>query len=157
MKTALTPKQETFCLAYIEIGNASEAYRQAYNAMNMKPETISVKASELIKNGKVAVRINELQTTHRERHNVTVDTITDMLVEDRSLARENGQGGAAVSASMGLAKLLGYLKDKVEHSGSVDLSSSSEWVGLQADILSALTPYPDARQAVLDALEAHDG
>ncbi|SQE31532.1 Terminase small subunit [Mannheimia haemolytica] len=28
--TELTPKQEAFCLAYIETGNASEAYRQAY-------------------------------------------------------------------------------------------------------------------------------
>ena len=28
----LTQKQENFCLAYIETGNASEAYRKAYNA-----------------------------------------------------------------------------------------------------------------------------
>ena len=28
----LTPKQEKFCQKYIEMGNASEAYRQAYNA-----------------------------------------------------------------------------------------------------------------------------
>ena len=26
----LTPKQEAFCRAYVETGNASEAYRQAY-------------------------------------------------------------------------------------------------------------------------------
>lgn len=37
----LTPKQETFCLAYIETGNASEAYRQAYDAENMKPDTVN--------------------------------------------------------------------------------------------------------------------
>ena len=57
---------------------------------------------------------------------------------------------------MGKAKLHGLLKDKVEHSGSVDLSSSAEWAGLQAAILSALTPYPDARKAVLGTLEARD-
>ena len=36
---SLTPKQEAFCLAYMETGNASEAYRRAYDADNMKPAT----------------------------------------------------------------------------------------------------------------------
>lgn len=27
----LTPKQEKFCQLYIELGNASEAYRQSYD------------------------------------------------------------------------------------------------------------------------------
>ena len=37
----LTPKQETCGLAYIETGDASEAYRQAYDAENMKPDTVN--------------------------------------------------------------------------------------------------------------------
>jgi phage terminase small subunit len=41
---ALTVKQENFCLAYMETGNASEAYRRAYNAGKMKPAVINVKA-----------------------------------------------------------------------------------------------------------------
>jgi phage terminase small subunit len=57
---ALTPKQEAFCLAYLKTGNASEAYRQAYNAANMKPETINNKASALIKKGEIGARITEL-------------------------------------------------------------------------------------------------
>lgn len=57
----LTPKQEAFCQAFIETGNASEAYRRAYNAEKMKAETINVKACELLKNGKVAVRVEQLQ------------------------------------------------------------------------------------------------
>lgn len=28
----MTPKQDKFCMLYIELGNASEAYRQSYNA-----------------------------------------------------------------------------------------------------------------------------
>lgn len=40
---ALTQKQEAFALAYFETGNASEAYRRAYNAENMKPESINRK------------------------------------------------------------------------------------------------------------------
>ena len=53
----LTPKQEAFTLKYVECGNASEAYRHAYDVgEDTKLETIHVKASELLSYGKVAVR-----------------------------------------------------------------------------------------------------
>ena len=40
----LSVKQENFCNFYLESGNASEAYRRAYNCLKMKPETINSKA-----------------------------------------------------------------------------------------------------------------
>ena len=43
----LTIKQEKFCNLYIELGNASEAYRQSYNCEKMKPESVNNKAYEL--------------------------------------------------------------------------------------------------------------
>ena len=115
----LTPKQEAFALAYVETGNASEAYRRAYNAGNMKPSVIAVKASELLANGNVAVRVAELQAAHVERHEITVDDILRELEEARALAAggEKPQPAAMVAASMGKAKLLGMLTDKMEHSG----------------------------------------
>lgn len=48
----LTPKQEAFAQRFVETGNASEAYRQAYNAEAMKAETVHRKAKELMDNGK---------------------------------------------------------------------------------------------------------
>lgn len=57
----MTPKQEAFCKAFIETGNASEAYRRAYNAENMAANTINVKASELMASGNISVRIDELK------------------------------------------------------------------------------------------------
>lgn len=75
----LTPKQEAFVRAYIETGNASEAYRRAYDASRMKDTTVHVKASELLADGKVAVRLNELQEIHQKRHEVTVDRIINEL------------------------------------------------------------------------------
>lgn len=110
----LTPKQEAFCLAYIETGNASEAYRRSYDAGKMQPATINVKASQLLADDKIAVRVAELKAAHVERHNVTIDTIREMLVEDRKLARELETPAAAVSATMGLAKLYGLLTDKLD-------------------------------------------
>lgn len=63
----LTPKQEAFCQAFIETGNASEAYRRAYNASRMKSDVITVKASELLSSGNVAVRVAELRHSLAER------------------------------------------------------------------------------------------
>lgn len=116
---ALTPKQEAFALAYVETGNASEAYRRAYNAGKMKAEVIAVKASELLAHGKVSVRVAELQAGHVERHKLTVDDLLRELEEARvaALTAETAQSSAAVAATMGKAKLLGMDKQVIEHSG----------------------------------------
>ena len=127
MADKLTPKQEAFVLAYIETGNASEAYRRAYNAENMSEKVIHNKASDLLKRGDIRVRIEALQKHHQQRHAVTVDSLTNKLIEDRELAHKNEQASAAIAATMGKAKLHGLLKDKIEHSGDVELSSSAEW------------------------------
>lgn len=113
----LTPKQEAFAQAYIETGNASEAYRRAYNASRMKDEVIHVKASELLKHGKVAVRVAELQAAIQKRHEVTVDSLVAELEEARSLALKIEAPAPAVAATMGKGKLLGLIVDKAEHSG----------------------------------------
>lgn len=116
---ALTPKQEAFACAYVETGNASEAYRRAYNAENMKPNVIHVKASELLSDGRVAVRVEELQAMAAERCMVTVESITRELEEARALALQEAQSSAAVAASMGKAKLHGLLTDNVNLKGGV--------------------------------------
>lgn len=110
----LTPKQEAFCLAYIETGNASEAYRSAGYSTNATAKTINEAASRLLADSKIAARVAELKAAHVERHSVTVDTIRDMLLEDRNFARECATPAAAVTASMGLAKLYGLLTDKLD-------------------------------------------
>lgn len=110
----LTPKQERFSLIYVETGNASEAYRQAYNAEEMKPETVHRKASELLADGKITARIAELQADHQARHNITVDDLLDELEEARQMAKDNGNSSAMVTATMGKAKLLGLDKQIID-------------------------------------------
>lgn len=112
---SLTPKQEKFCLAYVETGNASEAYRQAYDAENMKAESIHVNACKLLKGAKVALRVVELQEENRERHNITVGSLTTEYEEAREIAKGEKQGAAMVGATTGKAKLHGMLVDKQEH------------------------------------------
>ena len=123
---ALTPKQESFCLAYLETGNASEAYRRSYNAGGMKPDTINVKASELLSNGKVAVRLAELRAPAIAKAQLTVEDLLAELEEARKLAIDTEAPAPAVSATMGKAKLLGFDKQLVEHSGTIQFSDMTE-------------------------------
>ncbi|MGV7078477.1 terminase small subunit [Testudinibacter sp. P80/BLE/0925] len=125
----LTPKQEKFCQVYIETGNASEAYRQAYNAEKMKTETINSRSKELLKNGPITVRIEELQSGHVKRHNITVDDLLRELEENRqaALTASTPQAAAATSATMGKAKLLGLDKqivDVTSSDGSLNIGKS---------------------------------
>jgi len=57
----LTAKQDAFALKYVECGDASEAYRHAYDAESMKPSTIHSKACLTLKVGKVGARVAELE------------------------------------------------------------------------------------------------
>ncbi|WP_435008001.1 terminase small subunit [Tundrisphaera lichenicola] len=75
MSDKLTPKQEAFCLRYIETGNATEAYRLAYDAGDMKPASISRKAFELLENVKITAYLAELKARQLKRHDVTVDRV----------------------------------------------------------------------------------
>lgn len=71
----LTPKQERFCNAYMETGNASEAYRRAYSCGEMKAETVHRKAKELLDNGKIAARIREIQKRQERKSDITREEI----------------------------------------------------------------------------------
>lgn len=117
---ALTPKQENFCLAYLETGNASEAYRRAYDAENMTTDTISRKAKELLDNGKITARLAELREPILKRHAITVDDLLAELEEARQAAMKAAtpQSAAAVGATMGKAKLLGFDKQIIDHTSS---------------------------------------
>ena len=122
MTDKLTPKQEAFAMVYVETGNASEAYRTAYDVdNNTSNNSISVEASKLKNNPKITLRIEELQELAQERHSITVDSLTDELENARKTAQEAGQASAMVAATMGKAKLHGLLTDKAQIS-SPDVS-----------------------------------
>ena len=68
----LTPKQRKFAEEYVNTGNASEAYRRAYDvAKTTSNEVIAVKASELLKNGNISVRVKDLQKQEAEAFQIT--------------------------------------------------------------------------------------
>ncbi|WP_054904525.1 terminase small subunit [Pseudomonas sp. NBRC 111144] len=116
-KRRFTDKMELFCLAYVETGNASEAYRRSYNTANMADKTAQREGYNLLQNPLVQARIEELRIKVMERHEITVDTLLAELEEARLLGKETGKASAMVTASMGKAKLLGLDKQIVELTG----------------------------------------
>lgn len=78
-------KQEKFAQHYALHDKPSEAYRHAYDTSRMKPNTIYVKASQLLKNGKVQIRIKELREIAskqaEEQFKVDADYLLKRFVE----------------------------------------------------------------------------
>jgi len=77
----LTPKQEKFCNLYVELGNASEAYRQSYSCKRMKTETVHRKAVELMANGKITARVRELQAELKAKSDYKKEDALKSLVD----------------------------------------------------------------------------
>ena len=128
---ALTPKQENFCLAYLETGNASEAYRRAYDIGTMKPESVNRKAKELLDNVKITARLTQLRAPIIAKAQLTVEDLLGELEEARRLAIDTEQPSPAVSATMGKAKLLGLDKlvvDNISSDGSMSPSRAGDAV-----------------------------
>lgn len=57
----LTPKQETFLAEYLKTGNATAAYRKAYDCSKMKDTSVNREAHALLENPKIASRVLTLQ------------------------------------------------------------------------------------------------
>ena len=62
----------------------------------MKPNVVDVKASELLKNGKVAVRVADLQQQAAARNDMSVDNVISGLLQTHQEAREANRHGAAI-------------------------------------------------------------
>lgn len=123
----VTEQQEKFCRVFVETGNASEAYRQAYNAKNMGANTIAARASEMLNKSNITVRLQQLREVHQKRHAITVDTLLEKLNKVYDVAMDTGEGArpaqaaAATGAVMAQAKLLGLDKQLIELSGEVGI------------------------------------
>jgi phage terminase small subunit len=112
------PKREKFTQEYHATGNASEAFRRANpKAKKWKAQSVHVEASKMLAQPEVSQRLKELQQESADKHSVTIESLTIELEAARAMAMTEKQSSAAVSASMGKAKLHGLVVDKAEHTG----------------------------------------
>lgn len=81
MADKLTIKQEKFVQGLFAGLSQREAYKQAYNAGNMKDNTIDRMAYDLANNRKITARLSELTNELKERNMVTVEKVLAELAK----------------------------------------------------------------------------
>lgn len=115
----------------------------AYAEAGFKPHRQN--ASRLMTNDDVRRRVEELQFKAVKKTEITVDSLAQELEEARALALKEKQSSAAVSATMGKAKLFGLGVENRRLSGTVQLITiTAEQLGnLTRDELALLeAAYP---------------
>ena len=115
----LNPKQAAFVKEYLVDRNGKQALIRAGYAAGQSAE---VSASRMIRIPKIKLAIEIGEQKHQERCNVTKETITKMMNEDRDLAIELSQSGPAVTTTMNLAKLHGLITDKAQVEANVGVN-----------------------------------
>ncbi len=113
----LSPKRTRFVSEYLVDKNATQAaIRAGYSA-----KTAHTQGPRLLHNVVVREAVACGEAELADRLAITVEGVAAQLDEDRALALANNQAGAAVSASMGKAKLAGLLVDRQDISGTVSV------------------------------------
>lgn len=107
MADRLTPKQESFCLKYLELGDASKAYREAYGPGKNKPETINRMAFRLMQLSKICARIDSLRAESAKIAVLTQAGVINDLMAIKNRAMESGADVTAIKALELLGKNLG--------------------------------------------------
>ena len=150
----LTPKQKHWTQVYLETGNATEAYRRAYNAENMMPNTINRAAKAVADNSKVQAYLSTLSEAVEKK---VVLAVANTIIYDRAAAMaeakqafdvslSKGNGPGMVAATQLRAKLNGLIVEKAEiKTTAIDELSDEDSLA----VLNALTAISKARQLTL--------
>ena len=100
----LTAKQEAFCQGIADGLGQADAYRAAYDAEDMKENSVYVQASKLMKNPKISQRIAELKSQVQEKQLWSREMSVKALVQ----AYREGSGSVKVAAVKELNAMHGY-------------------------------------------------
>ena len=145
----LTPKQEKFANLYVELGNASEAYRQAYDVTTTNIDTIKAKASKLLAMDYISTTIGILREQTSKQHGIDREFIINGLLEiisdvdytfklgkDAKLSKEDSKAFYRIMqqtkntdklrALETLAKMLGLNEpEKIEHKHTIQTHTTN--------------------------------
>ena len=136
----LTQRQEAFCLAFVETGNASEAYRRAYKPRRMTAKSVHEKASHILAEGKVQARVAELRGKAADKAVFTLEQHLAELATLRDMAKGEKAWGPAVQAEVKRGEAAGLYPDRGKSVNvHVGLPANSEPVSQTARWVSELT------------------
>jgi phage terminase small subunit len=85
-ENGLTPKQTRFVTEYLATGNASEAYRRAYDTSGMKPATIGRRATDLLAHSTIKAQIANSGREAIEAATLTRQWIIERLMLNAQMA-----------------------------------------------------------------------
>ena len=115
----LTVKQERFAQLFVELSNASEAYRQSYLPKRLSPNGVKCEAYKLTHHPAVMERIEELRDVRRSDMEWSRERLVYELFQRSKEARDVGQFSASIKALEVIGRLAGVLVEKVEHTGRI--------------------------------------
>jgi len=116
----LSTKQEKFAQCIADGMTQADAYRTAFNAEKMKPETIYSRASELMADSKVTARVAELREKLEKKALWTREMSVKGLVAAYKVAQGQNNASGMAGAIKELNAMHGYNQpSKIELSGSL--------------------------------------
>ena len=118
----LTPKQQRFVEEYLIDLNATQAAIRA----GYSEKTAQEQSSRLLSNVMVQEAVQKAKNKLSERTELTVDMVVQGLLKEAQDYAEGSTQSARVSAWAHLGKHLGMFKDKIEHSGKLEIESLSD-------------------------------
>lgn len=60
---------------------------------------------------------------------------------------------AALREVRGIIELLAKVNGEIENKTEINIINNTNWIEIRTDVIKALKPYPEARQAVISVLE----
>lgn len=111
----------------------ADAYRTAYDASNMKPETIYARASELMADSNVSVRVAELRKDLSSKALWTRADSVRALENAIRIAEDKENAAGLVAAIKELNAMHGFNEpSKLELTGGLDMVNKVEMVVVRA-------------------------
>ena len=127
VKGGLTAKQEAFAQGVASGLTLADAYRQSYNAENMKEASIYTEASLLMDNPKIAQRVGGIQQAREDRTLHDSARLRRLVLERlHQEATEAESDSARIRALELLGKSIAMFTDRVEQEEGVRSSTDLE-------------------------------
>ncbi len=134
----LSKKQDEFAILLSNGCSQADAYRQAYNAGNMKDTSIYVEGSRLKKNPKVALRIEELSREKDVDRRMQVVKREDFVLDGLTREAETALSASArIRALELIGKTIGLFTGRSEKVVEPELTSAE----LKKKITDKLSKY----------------
>ena len=129
MPRKLTSKQEAYKNNRIAGMGVSESYRAAYDCTVMSVKSVSAAAGKLEKDDRIAMAIDSAKKEAADRAILTTEDVVRGLMVEAQCNGEGSSQSARVAAWRALSDFTGGFdanKQKLEHSGAVDLSGKTD-------------------------------